>query len=143
MSGLASFLLCLVMLSAPDTVLIERNLGKRIDPQTGGMPISSCICPPCGISEVSGPSHGPHPSLSARAQLREQTDRGPCPLVALWRVVSGLLFSPGPEAESGGPRPVSRSGKKAESRVGARHRVSAQKAATGLPVTPASSSVCY
>ncbi|XP_034520633.1 adenylate kinase 8 isoform X1 [Ailuropoda melanoleuca] len=33
--GCAVFLLCPVVLSAPDTVLIERNLGKRIDPQTG------------------------------------------------------------------------------------------------------------
>lgn len=32
-----SFLLCPVVLNAPDTVLIERNLGKRIDPDTGGM----------------------------------------------------------------------------------------------------------
>lgn len=38
MPGCAVFLLCPVVLSAPDTVLIERNLGKRIDPQTGGMP---------------------------------------------------------------------------------------------------------
>lgn len=32
-----SFLLCPVVLNAPDTVLIERNMGKRIDPDTGGM----------------------------------------------------------------------------------------------------------
>lgn len=31
-----SFLLCPVVLNAPDTVLIERNVGKRIDPVTGG-----------------------------------------------------------------------------------------------------------
>lgn len=31
------FLLCPVVLNAPDTVLIERNVGKRIDPVTGGM----------------------------------------------------------------------------------------------------------
>lgn len=30
-------LLCPVVLNAPDTVLIERNVGKRIDPVTGGM----------------------------------------------------------------------------------------------------------
>lgn len=27
---------CPVVLSAPDTVLIERNLGKRVDPHNGG-----------------------------------------------------------------------------------------------------------
>ena len=68
-SGLASFLLCPVVLSAPDTVLIERNLGKRIDPQTGGMAVSSCVRLPCGISEVSDPNHSPHPSLSTPLSL--------------------------------------------------------------------------
>lgn len=50
-----SFLLCPVVLNAPDTVLIERNVGKRIDPVTGGttppegfkdwerMPLSHCL----------------------------------------------------------------------------------------------------
>lgn len=38
MPGCAVFFFCPVVLSAPDTVLIERNLGKRIDPQTRGMP---------------------------------------------------------------------------------------------------------
>lgn len=39
------------MLSAPDTVLIERNLGKRIDPQTGGMAMATPT-QPHGVSET-------------------------------------------------------------------------------------------
>ncbi|KAB0362922.1 hypothetical protein FD754_007078 [Muntiacus muntjak] len=61
-TGLASFLLCPVALSAPDTVLIERNLGKRIDPQTGEIyhttfdwppesEIQNRLMMPAGISE--------------------------------------------------------------------------------------------
>ena len=41
------FASCPVMLSAPDTVLIERTLGKRVDPQTGGRhPRPHCTTPP-------------------------------------------------------------------------------------------------
>lgn len=40
-----------VVLSAPDTVLIERNLGKRIDPQTGGMAMATPT-QPHGVSET-------------------------------------------------------------------------------------------
>lgn len=52
-----SLLLCTVALSAPDTVLIERNLGKRIDPQTGGTAIFTP--PTCGASGTphNSPSH--------------------------------------------------------------------------------------
>lgn len=49
--GFASFLLYPVVLSAPDTVLIERNLGKRIDPQTGGTAVSTFPQPPRGVSQ--------------------------------------------------------------------------------------------
>lgn len=34
--GLFPFFLCLVVLYAPDMVLIERNSGKRLDPVTEG-----------------------------------------------------------------------------------------------------------
>lgn len=51
MPAFAPFLLCPVVLSAPDTVLIERNLGKRIDPQTGGMAMATPT-QPHGVSET-------------------------------------------------------------------------------------------
>jgi hypothetical protein len=46
------------MLKAPDTVLIERNLGKRIDPQTGGMTV--CAPPTPQFTEHLVCSLGTH-----------------------------------------------------------------------------------
>uniref|UniRef100_A0A8D1VUQ1 Adenylate kinase 8 n=1 Tax=Sus scrofa TaxID=9823 RepID=A0A8D1VUQ1_PIG len=60
--GFTPCLLCPVVLSAPDTVLIERNLGKRVDPLTGEVyhttfdwppqpEIQNRLLVPAGISE--------------------------------------------------------------------------------------------
>lgn len=65
--GFTPCLLCPVVLSAPDTVLIERNLGKRVDPLTGG---TFSPTPPTmpGVSEVTAPA-SPYPQAPGRQTL--------------------------------------------------------------------------
>lgn len=76
--GCALSLLCPVVLSSPDTVLIERNLGKRIDPQTGGRtsppPARSMGFQRCSV--IGWSDRQPHPPFTEPFSARGAR-RGP------------------------------------------------------------------
>lgn len=103
-----------VVLSAPDTVLIERNLGKRVDPQTGGrLPAPTAPQPalrprrrpqrPCPLPwqrSITPPSTGPPGLRSRTAWWRPRASRS-------WRRRRGCWVTTGTSSGSSPRTPKS------------------------------------